>query len=105
VNAGPGHPADWPAVSRIVHDARRPVPAAPDRLSHGAAAQRRDGGRVRDGAVVGTQANCWSLVEAAGHEGPGRMQGLLRTYACDWKDLRAELPALPRRGCQLARTA
>jgi len=42
----------------------------------------------------GTRANCWELAEAAGHEGWGRMQALLRTYAWSWKDLRAELPAL-----------
>ncbi len=42
----------------------------------------------------GVRANCWSLAEAAGHEGWGRMQALLRSYAWDWKDLRAELPAL-----------
>ena len=42
----------------------------------------------------GTRANCWDLAEAAGHEGWGRMQALLRTYAWSWKDLRAELPAL-----------
>ena len=40
------------------------------------------------------RANCWCLAEAAGHEGWHRMQALLRTYAWDWKDLRAELPAL-----------
>ena len=43
---------------------------------------------------LGTRANCWELAEAAGHEGWGRMQALLRTYAWSWKDLRAELPAL-----------
>ena len=42
----------------------------------------------------GTRANCWELAEAAGHEGWGRMQALLGTYAWSWKDLRAELPAL-----------
>jgi len=42
----------------------------------------------------GTRANCWDLAEVAGHEGWGRMQALLRTYAWSWKDLRAELPAL-----------
>ena len=42
----------------------------------------------------GTRANCWSIAEAAGHEAPGRMQALLRSYAWDWKDLRAELPRL-----------
>jgi len=42
----------------------------------------------------GTRADCWSLAEAAGHEGWGRMQALLRSYAWDWKDLRAELAGL-----------
>jgi SRSO17 transposase len=42
----------------------------------------------------GTRANCWAIAEAAGHEGAHRMQGLLGSYAWDWKDLRAELPAL-----------
>ena len=42
----------------------------------------------------GTRANCRDLAEAAGHEGWGRMQALLRSYAWDWKDLRAELPGL-----------
>ena len=31
----------------------------------------------------GVRANCWSLAEAAGHEGWGRMQALLRSYAWD----------------------
>jgi hypothetical protein len=42
----------------------------------------------------GTRANCWDLAEAAGHEGRGRMQAPLRSYAWDWRDLRAELPRL-----------
>ena len=42
----------------------------------------------------GTRANCWCLAEAAGHEGWGRMQALLRSYAWDWKDLRERLPGL-----------
>jgi len=42
----------------------------------------------------GTRANWRDLAEAAGHEGWGRMQALLRSYARDWKDLRAELPGL-----------
>ena len=42
----------------------------------------------------GVRANCWSLAEAAGYEGWGRMQALLRSYAWDWKALRAELPGL-----------
>ena len=42
----------------------------------------------------GTRANCWELAEAAGHEGPGRMQALLRSYQWSWEKLRALLPAL-----------
>jgi hypothetical protein len=42
----------------------------------------------------GTKANCWSLAEAAGHEGWGRMQGLPGSYRWDWAGLRAALPAL-----------
>ncbi len=46
------------------------------------------------GLSPGTRANCWSLAEAAGHEGWARMQALVGTYVWDWKDLRAQLPAL-----------
>jgi len=46
------------------------------------------------GLSPGTRANCWSLAEAAGHEGWGRMQALVSAYVWDWKDLRAELPGL-----------
>jgi hypothetical protein len=42
----------------------------------------------------GTRANCWAIAESAGHEGWGRMQGLLRSYRWGWEDLRAELPGL-----------
>ena len=42
----------------------------------------------------GRRANCWSLAEAAGHEGWGRMQALLGSYRWDWEELRAELPGL-----------
>ena len=42
----------------------------------------------------GVKANCWALAESAGHDGWGRMQGLLSSYRWDWADLRAELPAL-----------
>ena len=42
----------------------------------------------------GVKANCWSLAESAGHEGWGRMQGLLGSYRWDWAELRAALPAL-----------
>jgi SRSO17 transposase len=42
----------------------------------------------------GTRANCWELAEAAGHEGPGRMQSLLRRYKWSWEQLRDMLPGL-----------
>jgi hypothetical protein len=35
----------------------------------------------------GTRANCWELAEAAGHEGPQRLQGLLRRYQWSWEKL------------------
>jgi SRSO17 transposase len=41
-----------------------------------------------------TRANCWDLAEAAGHQGPGRMQALLRSYKWPWEELRGALPAL-----------
>jgi SRSO17 transposase len=61
--------------------------------------QRRSAGTALDyvrGLAPGVKANCWSLAEAAGHEGPYRMQALLRSYRWDWQDLRAELPGLAR---------
>ena len=60
-------------------------------------AQKRSAGVALDYVAAlapGTKANCWALAEAAGHEGWGRMQGLLRSYRWDWKELRAQLPAL-----------
>ena len=62
-------------------------------------AQRRSAETALDyvrGLAPGVKANCWGLAEAAGHESPYRMQALLRSYRWDWKDLRAELPALAR---------
>jgi SRSO17 transposase len=63
----------------------------------GVMAQRRSAA-VASGYVAAlspaVRANCWSLAESAGHEGWGRMQALLSSYRWDWKDLRAELPAL-----------
>jgi SRSO17 transposase len=62
-------------------------------------AQRRSAGTALDyvrGLAPGVTANCWGLAEAAGHQGPYRMQALLRSYRWDWKDLRAELPGLAR---------
>jgi SRSO17 transposase len=62
-------------------------------------AQRRSAGTALDyvrGLAPGVKANCWSLAEAAGHEGPYRMQALLRSCRWHWEDLRAGLPALAR---------
>ena len=42
----------------------------------------------------GVKANCWSLAEAAGHDGQGRIQGLLGAYRWDWTRLRDQLPGL-----------
>ena len=42
----------------------------------------------------GTRANCWELAEAAGHEGPQRLQGLLRRYQWSWEKLRDALSGL-----------
>lgn len=50
----------------------------------------------------GARANCWSLAEAAGHEGWGRMQALLRSYVWDWMGLQAELAPWPPGGDRIA---
>lgn len=63
----------------------------------GVMAQRRSAGTAFDyvcALAPGVRANCWDLAEAAGHEGWHRMQALLGTYRWDWKELRAQLPAL-----------
>jgi SRSO17 transposase len=60
-------------------------------------AQRRSAQTALDyvrALAPGVKANCWSLAEAAGHDSPCRMQALLRSYRWDWRQLRAELPAL-----------
>jgi SRSO17 transposase len=60
-------------------------------------AQRRSAAAAFDYVAAlspGVKANCWSLAESAGHEGWGRMQGLLGSYRWDWQELRAVLPAL-----------
>jgi len=44
--------------------------------------------------AAGVEADCWSVAEEAGHQGPHRMQALLGSYRWDWKDLRGELPGL-----------
>ena len=60
-------------------------------------AQRRSTAVALDYVTVlgsGVKANCWSLAEAAGHDGQGRMQGLLGSYQWDWTRLRDQLPGL-----------
>ena len=60
----------------------------------GAAAQHRVALDYVTVLGSGVKANCWSLAEAAGHDGQGRMQGLLGAYQWDWTRLRDQLPGL-----------
>jgi SRSO17 transposase len=63
----------------------------------GVMAQRRSASVAVDYVTAmapGVKANCWSLAEAADHDGQGRMQGLLGFYRWDWKQLRDRLPTL-----------
>ena len=43
------------------------------------------------------RANCWGLAEEAGHEGPHRLQALLRSYRWSWETVRGALPGLAAR--------
>ena len=59
--------------------------------------QRRSIGAALDYVKAlsrGTRANCWELAEEAGHEGPHRLQALLRRHKWSWVKLREELPGL-----------
>ena len=91
-----GDTAAWASIEDVSDSAAR-VDAQVRAVLGRVLAQRRSA-EVAFGYVAalspGTRANCWELAEAAGHEGWGRMQALLGTYAWSWKDLRAELPAL-----------
>ena len=63
----------------------------------GVMAQRRSASAALEYVTAlasGVKANCWSLAEAAGHEGQSRMPGLLGSYRWDWKQLRDQLPGL-----------
>lgn len=67
------------------------------RVLLGVMAQRRSAAVASDYVAAlspGVKANCWALAESAGHEGQGRMQGLLGSYRWDWTELRAVLPGL-----------
>jgi hypothetical protein len=44
------------------------------------------------------RANCWELAERAGHDGPWRMQALLRSYRWSWEQGREMLPRLRAAG-------
>ncbi len=60
-------------------------------------AQRRAAGTALDYVKALSRqvaGNCWSMSETAGHEGPHRMQSLLRSYRWSWEKARAALPAL-----------
>jgi hypothetical protein len=60
-------------------------------------AQRRAAGTALDYVRALSRqvaGNCWSMSELAGHEGPHRMQALLRSYRWSWEKARAALPAL-----------
>jgi hypothetical protein len=60
-------------------------------------AQRRAAGTALDYVRALSRqvaGNCWSMSEKAGHEGPHRMQALLRSYKWSWEKARAALPAL-----------
>ena len=87
------------AVARIedVADCTARADAQVRNVLRGVMAQRRSAAAAFDYVAAlspGTKANCWSLAESAGHEGWGRMQGLLGSYRWGWTGLRAALPAL-----------
>ena len=66
-------------------------------LLGGIMAQRRAAGTALDYVKALSRkvaGNCWSMSETAGHEGPHRMQALLRSYKWPWEEARAALPAL-----------
>ena len=72
-------------------------------------------GSWRSGAAAGTaldyvrrcrgrwRANCWELSAMAGHEGPHRMQALLRRYRWPWEEVRARCRRWRRRSCARTR--
>ena len=73
------------------------VDAGIETVLQGVMAQRRSVVVALDYVTVlgsGVKANCWSLAQAAGHDGQGRMQGLLGSYQWDWTRLRDQLPGL-----------
>ena len=73
------------------------VDARIETVLQGVMAQRRSVVVALDYVTVlgsGVKANCWSMAESAGHEGQGRMQGLLGSYRWDYTRLRDRLPAL-----------
>jgi SRSO17 transposase len=87
------------AMARIedVADCAARADAQVRTVLQGVMAQRRSA-VVASGYVAAlspeVKANCWAIAESAGHEGWGRLQGLLGSYRWDWTALRARLPAL-----------
>ena len=87
------------AVARIedLAECTASVDARIETVLQGVMAQRRSVVVALDYVTVlgsGVKANCWSLAEAAGHDGQGRMQGLLGSYRWDWTRLRDQLSGL-----------
>ena len=73
------------------------VDAQIETVLRGVMAQRRSTEVALDYVTVlgsGVKANCWALAEAAGHDGQGRIQGLLGAYRWDWTRLRDQLAGL-----------
>jgi hypothetical protein len=73
------------------------VDARIETVLRGVMAQRRSTEVALDYVRVlgsGVKASCWLLAEAAGHDGQGRMQDLLRSYRWDWVRLRDRLTGL-----------
>ena len=93
------HSNDTAAVASI-EDLAEYAAGVDDRLwavLRGVMAQRRSTAVALDYVTAlgaGVKANCWSLAEAADHDGQGRMQGLLGSYRWDWTQLRERLPGL-----------
>jgi len=76
---------DTAAVASIedVADCAARADAQVRAVLQGVMAQRRSAGAAFGYVAAlapGTKANCWSIAESAGHEGWGRMQGLLDSY-------------------------
>jgi SRSO17 transposase len=93
------HSNDTAAVASIedLAECTARVDARIETVLRGVMAQRRSTEVAVDYVTVlgsGVKANCWSLAEAAGHDGQGRIQGLLGAYQWDWTRLRDQMAGL-----------